>query len=133
MSVCVCVRWSCICVCSCATTINCQSMPDPAPLSSSHRIPQVLGSVFHTPVGGEEKQTGRLFTSVCVFSKTFYRSGENRPYFYRFFHLVFKEETFHVLLAGCFLLHQWSFSTLRLCWCVCAHTCTPVCVCGGHC
>lgn len=55
------VQLLCVCVCLCATTINCQSLGDPPPLSSSDGIPQVLGFVFQTAVGGEEKQTGRQF------------------------------------------------------------------------
>lgn len=61
----------CVCVCACVATINCQSAADPPPLSSSDRIPQVLGFVFQTAVGAEEKQTGRrsfgvLFTFLTL-------------------------------------------------------------------
>ncbi len=69
MLFCMCVHLLCVCVYVCvrATTINCQSKGDPPPLSSSDRIPQVLGFVFQTAVGGEEKQTGRHFPNFCVF------------------------------------------------------------------
>lgn len=70
----------------CATTINCQSKGDPPPLSSLDRIPQVLGFVFQTAVGGEEKQTGRHFPNFCVIS-LFRRKQALCHYFYRLFHL----------------------------------------------
>ncbi len=65
MLFCMCVHLLCVRVR--ATTINCQSKGDPPPLSSSDRIPQVLGFVFQTAVGGEEKQTGCHFPNFCVF------------------------------------------------------------------
>lgn len=76
----------CMCVhlCVCATTINCQSSGDPPPLSSSDRIPQVLGFVFETAVRGEEKQTGRHFPNLCVFFRR--RKHSLCHYFYRLFH-----------------------------------------------
>lgn len=64
----VCVR-ACVSVYVCAATISCQSTADPPPLSSSDRIPQVLGFVFQTAVGGEEKQTGRRFPTRVFFTR----------------------------------------------------------------
>ena len=87
MCVCVCVCEPtptpvhvcvCVCVCPCTTTINCQSAGDPPPLSSSDRIPQVLGFVFQTAVGGEEKQTSRHFPNLCVFLRHFFVQEKNR-------------------------------------------------------
>lgn len=64
-----CVYTLCVfaCVCVRVTTINCQSTGDPPLLSSSVRIPPVLGFVFQTAIGGQEKQTGSRIPNLSVY------------------------------------------------------------------